>query len=45
MQINRKSSKFNTSLFYLHKNFYTLAFERMQQRGVYRKDVEYFKKY
>ena len=42
MQINRKSSKFNTSLFYLHKNFYTLAFERMQQRGVSRKDVEYF---
>ena len=29
-------------LFYLHKNFYTLAFERMQQRGVSRKDVEYF---
>lgn len=42
MQINRKSSKFNTSLFYLHKNFYTLAFERMQQRGVSRKYVEYF---
>ena len=28
MQINRKSSKFNTSLFYLHKNFYTLNMKK-----------------